>query len=390
MDTLPQPLVKSLSNQSALPGDEIAIITGNIENLPIDKITVLLNGTPIAITKRNQDSVAVTIPTWFQGGNIQLTANSDTSNNVYLLLRGWEFVANYNESKIPPYTLPDPLVNLDGTKVTNAAGWSNKRRAEILELFKEHVYGRSPGRPQSVRDSLLERGDALGGLAERRQVRLTWSNNGKSLSVILLIHIPKNRTGPVPAFLSFNFWGNHAVSFDTAVIPTPGMVANPPRGGHASRWPIQYIIEHGYALVTASYWEIAPDDNEGFTDGVHGLFDDPTVVPRPVDAWGNIAGWAWGMSRILDYLETVPEIDAKKVAAMGHSRLGKTALWAGAQDERFAMSISNNSGCVGAALSMRTTVSQSGRSTPVSRNGSVISSNFTTITKRRCRWTSTC
>jgi dienelactone hydrolase len=109
------------------------------------------------------------------------------------------------------------------------------------------------------------------------------------------------------------------------------------------------IIDRGYALVTAYYGDFYPDHIGGLTDSVHGLFDpDPSVAK-----WGAIGAWAWGMSRILDYLEQNEGIDASRVIAIGHSRLGKAALWAAAQDQRFAAAISNNSGAVGAALSRR-------------------------------------
>ena len=346
-----KPTIKSLSNQSALPGTGIYIVTDDIgADVSNNRIKVLIDKSTINMSSRSGDSIRVVMPTWFEGGNIRLVVDSDTTNNIYLLLRDWQFTPNYEESGVPPYSLPNPLVNLDGTSVSSSGVWFSKRRPEIMRLFTEQVYGKSPGPSSVVNYSTLETGDALNGLAVRKQVRLSLTQGGKTLSFIVLMYIPKNLSAPVPVFLSLNFSGNHTISNDPAIILGPGL---DPRGSDSERWPVQYIISQGYGLVTANYEDLAPDDNDGWDDGVHALFDDPAEEPRPADAWGNIAGWAWGMSRILDYLETDTAIDAEGVVAMGHSRLGKTALWAGAQDERFAMVVSNNSGCVGAALSRR-------------------------------------
>lgn len=265
-----------------------------------------------------------------------------------------KFVPNYDESKIPPYTLPDPLTLADGTKVADAASWKNLRRPQVLELFKQHVYGRAPApgsKPATMRFVVTDQDrHALGDTAIRKQVSIYFSDDDKTPHLNVLIYLPNKAKGPVPVFNTLNFHGNQSIIDDPAVRVSRGTDKYKP-GERAGRWAIPMILSRGYGLVTTYYGDIYPDRADGRAGSVQILFDKPG--PQEADAWGSIATWAWGLSRVLDYLETDKDVDAKRVMVMGHSRLGKTALWAGASDERFAITISNDSGCGGAALSRR-------------------------------------
>lgn len=272
-----------------------------------------------------------------------------------------QFEPNYDEAKVPAYTLPDPLIFNDGSSVSSKKDWG-KRRKEIYRFFEKEIYGVVPKWEGRIESTIISRkDDALDGLAKRKEVRLELINGNHRVEVMILIYLPHNSPN-APLFLSCNFDGNHTTTMEIDVMVPNSWVRNNSgigtsdnranvngRGKALSRWPMKEIVSRGFGVATVYYGDIDPDFDNGFKNGVHQLFN----APRDSTAWGSIAAWAWGLSRVMDYLETDKEVDAKKVIVMGHSRLGKASLWAAASDQRFAIAISNDSGCMGAAISRR-------------------------------------
>jgi hypothetical protein len=278
------------------------------------------------------------------------------------------FQPNYDEDKVPEYRLPDPLVLPNGKPIEDAKTWEKKGRPAILKLFTEHVYGRAPGRPAGMKFQTWSYDRrALDGKATRKEIiiYLTGKTNGPSLE--LLIYLPNQALKPVPVFLGLNYFGNQSVHPDPAIKITERWLrqskddtvvnhraTEKSRGSQASRWAIEQALERGFAVATFYYGDIEPDHEEGWKTGVRAALSKqgPNTVFGPSD-WGALAAWAWGLSRAMDYIEKDRDLDARRVVVFGHSRHGKAALWAGAVDTRFAIVISNDSGCGGAALSRR-------------------------------------
>lgn len=261
-----------------------------------------------------------------------------------------------------PYVLPDLLTTAAGEPVESVHAWEQQRRPEILELFSRNVYGRTPATRVVIE---YERGltrSALDGAAVVREAVAQFGDPPSRITVPILIYLPAGLDRPAPAFLALNFWGNHEVAHDPAItlstswmrpVEQMGIVDNrateSSRGVMARRWPLRRILERGYAVATAHYGDFCLDLDDGYSSGAHRLFGTTGPERRP-DQWAAIGAWAWGMSAVLDCMSFEPDVDQTAVIALGHSRLGKTALWAAAQDERFAMAVSNGSGCGGASL----------------------------------------
>lgn len=276
--------------------------------------------------------------------------------------------ANYKEAKVPDYQLPPLLVNEEGQEILSATDWQLHRRPTLLNQFAEHIYGHTPLFPYELRVETLEtEANALEGIAVRKQVRIWIRQGDKSLPLDLLLYLPGNdEPKAYPIFLALNFYGNQSIHADPHIRLTESWVRNnenfgitknkatdASRGVRSSRWSVEEILDRGYGLATMYYGDIDPDFDDGFQNGIHPFaYSAGQSQPKPTE-WGSIGAWAWGLSRAVDYLQTDDQVDANRIMLMGHSRLGKAALWAGAQDERFAMVISNNSGCGGAALSKR-------------------------------------
>lgn len=232
--------------------------------------------------------------------------------------------------------IPKVLTNSFGKSIVSKEQWEQERRPEIVDLFKEYVYGvNSIERPENMNFEVEGVQEMMDGKALRKIVNITYKGIGGKGNIKLVLFIPVNISKPVPIFLLANNRNPNNI--------------DPDRNIKSSFWPAENIIAHGYGAAAFSVEDVGPDNYDGFKDGVHGIFDSPNKE-RPDNAWGTIAAWAWGASRVMDYFETDNFIDDKRVALVGHSRGGKTALWCGAQDERFAMVVSNNSGCTGAAI----------------------------------------
>lgn len=266
---------------------------------------------------------------------------------------------NYSEDSVGTYTLPDPLTLLNGKKVTTAAQWTNTRRPEIIQLYEENQFGKSPAKPRDLHFNVFDKGTPVfDGKAIRKQVTVYFTKDTSTHKMDLLIYLPANTKKPVPLLFNVSFTAN------SNMINDPGIKAGeiwtkegkkiPAQSGTSfGKINIDPFIEAGYGVATVYYGDIEPDFPGGIQYGIRGYYLKPGETQPAPDEWGAIAAWSWGLSRAMDYFETDKNVDAKRIALMGVSRLGKTVLWTGAHDPRFAMIIASCSGEGGAALSRR-------------------------------------
>src|SRR5215213_3197847 len=266
---------------------------------------------------------------------------------------------NYDESLVGSYTLPNPLALADGKPVRDAKTWYRRRRPEIVRLFEEHQFGRSPGRPAGMSFDVFDGGTpALGGKALRRQVTINFTRDKAGPKMDLLVYLPAGARQPVPLLLNLSFTANSNAVDDPGI--KPGEVWGrdrkripAPQGVSFGKLDVLPFLASGIGVASVYYGDIDPDFPGGLPHGARALYLKPGQTEPAPDEWGTIAAWGWGLSRALDYFETDKGVDAKRVAIVGASRLGKTVLWAGARDTRFAMVIASCSGEGGAALSRR-------------------------------------
>lgn len=276
-------------------------------------------------------------------------------------LFGQEFSPNYDEQKVGTYLLPNPLLDARQKPITSPKAWQ-KRRAYWLNQFATQVYGVTPHKKVRLHFETVERKEVLAGLAIRKQVNIHFTDYPQLQPLELLLYLPKQSVKPCPIALGLNFCGNHGVSTEIdlpisqrwASNTEDGSIINnrfteKSRGRQAARWAISELLQAGVALATVYYGDIEPDHPNGWRSGIRSVLGDTSRA----DNWGAIGAWAWGLSRMMDYLATETSVDLHQSFLTGHSRLGKAALWAAAQDVRFAAVNANCSGEGGTALTRR-------------------------------------
>jgi hypothetical protein len=269
---------------------------------------------------------------------------------------------NYTEANVGRYTLPDPLKLESGETVLDARSWRERRRLEILRSVEDNQFGRAPGRPAEMTFDVTDAGTpAFDGHALRKQVTIYFTKNRSDSYLDLLIYLPAKASGAVPLLLQVG-WGPNNLAVDDPGVKvgrawnaktktrTPATEGGR-RIGRALN--VMQLVERGYGVATFNYNDIDPDSLDSLDHGIRGRYLKDGAREPAADEWGSIAAWGWGISRIIDYLETDPQVDARRIAVTGASRLGKTVLWAGARDERIALVIASVSGEGGAALSRR-------------------------------------
>ena len=297
--------------------------------------------------------------------NVPFIGHRDPQGNPVRLAKTTGHVSNYSDEKVRPYTLPDPLVTTSGERITSADQWIKSRRPEILELYRDNIYGHvPPGAPRVTWEVVETDTTARDGTAVMKRVAGKMGDKPDGPRMNMTVYLPAKTSGPVPVLINLTFGFGPGARGQVAgkaaqrpsVVPEKGestKPANANRPGPGGFDPVAEVLSRGWGYASLPYGEIQPDRADRWTDGVIGLtLKDGQTRPAP-DEWGTISAWAWGISRAIDYLETDPAVEARQIAITGASRLGKTVLWAGAQDQRVAAVFSVVPGEMGASLIRR-------------------------------------
>jgi hypothetical protein len=250
----------------------------------------------------------------------------------------------YDEARVPPYGLPPLLVSSEGKPITTPEEWFNVRRPQIMALFGNLVYGIVPSSESPIRtrfEVVRTNREYMNGRATRKDVRIRFENARGKAEMLILVFSPNGTSKPAPAFLLHSFGNTRDNGHDTHP-ERPGTLRN--------GIPLGEFLQRGFGFVVAPQGDLVSHNEVEFLKGIHPLFYRTGQSFPKAYEWGCISAVAWGASRAMDYLETDHDIDAKRVAIMGHSKMGKATLWTAAQDQRFALAISAQSGCGGAAL----------------------------------------
>ncbi|MES2649681.1 MAG: acetylxylan esterase [Bacteroidota bacterium] len=269
------------------------------------------------------------------------------------------FPVNYEDSLAGDYILPDLFTLKNGKKVTDSNGWMKKRRPELVKLFEEHQFGKLPPKPAGMHFKIFDKGTpVLNGRAIRKQVTVYFTGDTSGYKMDLLIYLPANNVKPTPLLLLANFSANVNAVNDPGVKQSEvwtkeGKKVPASQITSASKINVDSFISEGIGIATVYYGDIEPDFKTGYKHGIRGNYLKPGETYPAANEWGAISAWSWGLSRAMDYFETDKQIDAKRIALQGTSRLGKTVLWTGARDTRFKMVIASCSGEGGAAISRR-------------------------------------
>lgn len=250
------------------------------------------------------------------------------------------------EKDVPPYQLPPILVSAEGKAIATPEEWFHVRRPQLMSLFGNLIYGVVPPATSPLKTSfeiLKKNPEFMDGQATRKDVRIHFENAKGAADLQILVFSPNSIAPrkPTPAFLLHSFSGTRDDSHDV----------NPDKPGFLRNGvPLGELLKRGFGLVVVPQADLVRHNEVEFLKGVHPLFYREGQSFPKANEWGVIATVSWSASRAMDYLETDPDIDAKRIAAMGHSKMGKAALWTAAQDQRLALVISAQSGCAGAAL----------------------------------------